>query len=223
MSAAPVNRWFTRCPVCLAVAAVDEHPNVYDWRCGICGHQIENMGRVERDRLIHEHLAAICDDRCTSARGPLCNCKCGGKHHGSNRVVRVVRDAGKVPTVTPSAGREQARIHADEYLRTRRAALAMLDPLLASKRRGYLPQGEYDRLRALQAALRKAHESRTHPARMKTLRAVVGYIPTPQPDPIEAVAEATSHAIATAAPLADVPFALTRPTATIRAKQESLF
>jgi len=48
-------------------------------RCGICAGSFENMGRVEKNRLIHEHLAAICDDRCTSARGPLCSCKCGGK------------------------------------------------------------------------------------------------------------------------------------------------
>lgn len=25
-----------------------------------------------------------CDERCRSARGPECNCKCGGKYHGAN-------------------------------------------------------------------------------------------------------------------------------------------
>src|SRR5206468_12359849 len=68
-----------------SVSAVDEHPNIGEWQCGICAGRFESMGRVERDRLIHEHIAAVCDERCTSARGPICNCHCGGQHHGSNR------------------------------------------------------------------------------------------------------------------------------------------
>lgn len=222
MSAA-VNRWFTRCTTCLGIAAVDERPSIGEWQCGICGGQLENMGRVEKDRLIHEQLAAICDDRCTNAIGPLCSCKCGGKHHGSKRVVRVVRDAGPVPTVTPAIGREQCRINADELRRTRAAALALLDPLLASKSRGYLPTGEYARMRSLQAALRKSHEARTHRARMTALRAVVGHLPAPDSNPITAVALETHAAIASAAPLADLPFTLSPTTNHRPAKQDSLF
>jgi hypothetical protein len=222
--AAPVNRWFVRCVTCLAMAAVDEHPNTHEWRCGVCQGPIENMGRVERERLIHEHLEAICDDRCTNAKGPICNCKCGGQHHGSHRVVRVVRDAGPVPTVTPSTGRDQARLNADEYGRYRAAALALLDPLLASKRRGYLPAGEYDRMRMLQAALRKAHEARVHLTRVRTLLAVAGHLPAPTANPIAAVAHETHAAIAAATPLADTPFTLDSTTAPTRApRQDSLF
>jgi hypothetical protein len=220
---APVNRWFIRCTTCLAVSAVEEHPNLGDWRCGICGGSFENMGRVERDRLINEHLAAICDDRCTSARGPICNCKCGGQHHGSHRVVRVVRDAGKVPTVTPSVGRDQCRLNAEEYRRMRAAALSLLDPLLASRRRGYLPAAEYERMRQLQAALGKAHNARTHRARVNALRAVVGYLPTPEPDAVQTVAETVAEAIAKAEPIADVPFALSPSHAERRATQDRLF
>lgn len=220
---ASIARWFLRCETCLAVSAVDEHPNIGEWQCGICGGSFENMGRVEKDRLIHEHLAAICDDRCTSARGPLCSCKCGGKHHGSNRVVQVVMDAGPAPTVTPTTGRQQAKLNADEYKTLRAAALALLDPLLASKRRGYLPAAEYDRLHRLQAALRKAHEARTHAARVKALRAVVGHLPAPAAGPVAAVAHETHAAIASARPLADVPFALTPSTYNRTAKQDSLF
>ncbi len=181
------------------------------------------MGRVERDRLIHEHTAAICDARCTSARGPICNCKCGGQHHGSHRVVRVVRDAGPVPTVTPSTGREQARLNAAEYVALREAARTLLDPLLASKSRGYLPAGEFDRMRRLQAALRKAYEARTHAARVKALRAVVGNLPAPAADPVAAVAIETHIAIATAPPLADVPFSLRSTTSTRTEQQQLLF
>ena len=217
-----INRWFVRCATCLAVSAVEEHPNIGDWQCGICGGSFESMGRVERDRLIHEHTAAICDDRCTSARGPICCCKCGGKYHGSHMVVRVVRDAGPVPTVTPNSGREQARLNADEYRRMVDAARALLDPLTASRARGYLPAAEFDRMRALQAALRKAYAARIHAARVKALRAVVGRLPAPV-DPVAAVAVETHTAIATAAPLADVPFTLTAARAERPAKQTSLF
>lgn len=222
MSADRVARWFVRCTTCLAVSAVEEHPNIGDWQCGICGGSFENMGRVERDRLIHEHHAAICDDRCTSARGPICNCKCGGKYHGSHMVVRVVRDAGPVPTVTPNSGREQARLNADEFRRMRTAALALLDPLVASRSRGYLPAAEFSRLRELQAALRKAYAARIHAARVKALRAVVGHLPAPA-DPVAAVALETHAAIASAAPLADVPFSLAQSTHNRTAKQTSLF
>src|SRR5688572_9303883 len=192
-----VNRWFTRCTTCLGVAAIDEPPTS-ELRCGICSGHLENMGRVERDRLINEHTAAICDDRCTSARGPICNCHCGGQHHGSHRVVRVVRDAGPVPTVTPSAGREQARINAAEYLAVRGAALARLDVLLAKRQAGYLPAAEYADLQRVRAALRKGVEARTHAARLKALRAVVGYIPTPELDPVQSIAATVHQAIATA-------------------------
>lgn len=222
MTAAAINRWFVRCTTCLAVSAVEEWPNLHDWRCGICGGSFENMGRVERDRLIHEHHAAICDDRCTSARGPICNCKCGGKYHGSHMVVRVVRDAGPIPTITPNSGREQARLNAEEFRRMKTAALALLDPLLASRGRGYLPAAAYDRMRRLQAAVRKAHEARVHSARVKALRAVVGHLPPPS-DVVTAVAIETHTAIATAAPLTDVPFTLNAPRADAPAKQQQLF
>jgi hypothetical protein len=219
-----VDRWFIRCTTCLAVSAVTEPPNTGGWQCGICGGSFESMGRVERDRLIHEHTTAVCDDRCTSARGPICNCQCGGQHHGSHRVVRVVRDAGPVPTVTPSTGRDQARLNAEELRRYRTAALALLDPLLASKRNGYLPAGEYARMRTLQAALRKAHEARIHTTRIKTLRAVVGHLAAPAANPVAAVAVATHTAIATSEPLAVAPFALSHSPAPTRAtRQTSLF
>lgn len=218
----PVNRWFTRCTTCLVVAAIEEHPSA-DMQCGICGGGLENMGRVERDRLIHEHIAAPCDDRCTNARGPHCDCHCHGKNHGSRRIVRVVRDAGPIPTVTPSSGREQARLNAAEYRALVEAARMRLDPLIARRHAGYLPYGDYAEMTLLQKALRHAYAARTHTARVKALRAVVGYIPTPAPDPIVAVAEATSQAIATAPPIADTPFSLSHPRDTRRATQTSLF
>jgi hypothetical protein len=78
-------------------------------------------------------------------------------------------------------------------------------------------------MRTLQAALRKSHEARTHRARITCLRAVVGYIPAPTPDPVQAVADTVAAAMATAPPLADVPFSLQPTRSTRTPKQESLF
>jgi hypothetical protein len=214
------SRWFVRCTTCLAVSAVNESPNTAEWKCGICGGHLECMGRVERERLVAEHLQSVCDDRCTFARGPVCNCKCGGEHHGSKRVVRVVRDLGPVPTVTPSAGREQARLNADEYRSYRAGLLAELDGLLVAKRNGYLPAVDYNRMRALQQANARAAEARDHRARMRTLRAVVGPLSVKTENPIRELAQAINEAPA----ISDVPFSLSATSAPTRQpKQTTLF
>lgn len=132
-------------------------------------------------------------------------------------MVHVVRDRGPIPTVTPSSGREQARINAREYLAARDAALAVLDPLLASRRNGYLPRGDFDRMRDIQAAIRTAHAARTHAARMKALRPFAG---TSATNPIEDFARAINEAPA----VADAPFALRASHAPVKQpKQETLF
>jgi hypothetical protein len=166
-------RWFVRCVECLTIAAINEPPDCHTWRCGICNGQIESMGKVLRDRLVHAHLGSPCDDRCTFARGPQCDCSCGGKNHGSKLVVTIIRDAGPVPIV-PMPNPEKAKRIAAEYHDARTRALARLDTLLTLKRRGvFLPEADFRRLRAIQKALSKAHAARTHDARIKALRAAL--------------------------------------------------
>jgi len=98
-----VERYFYRCPHCLIVAALDFQPTPYA-ECDTCrdGERVshmEFMGRVEQDKSVREYDRPICDDRCTSARGPSCNCKCGGQNHGSHLwiTVRIVNDIPVVP------------------------------------------------------------------------------------------------------------------------------
>lgn len=179
------NRYFVRCTTCLAVSAIDEHPASV-MQCGLCAGTLETMGRVERDRLVRDEYLCPCDDRCTSARGPLCTCKCNGRNHGTNLLVHVTRDAGKVPTVTPAIGREQARINADEYRAAMTAALALIDALRNRKAAaGWLDAADYRQLRTLQAARGKAHTARDHRARMKTLRAALPATWTHAPERID--------------------------------------
>lgn len=163
-------RWFVRCTRCLTIAAITEQPNCHDWQCGICQGQIESMGKVQRDRLTHEHYGSPCDERCTFARGPHCDCSCGGKNHGSRLVVTIIRDAGPVPIV-PMPNPEKARRIAAEYQDYRARVLARLDTLSAlRKRTGYLSDNDFTRLRGVQKALRTATAARTHEARMRALR-----------------------------------------------------
>jgi hypothetical protein len=111
---------FYRCVDCLSICTSEEQLNyrgrdgylTAGGKCGACDGALEYLGRTERDRLIKEHEACPCDDRCTSARGPCCSCRCGGENHGTNRTVRVRTDGGSIPVamIDPAA-----RVKAEEY------------------------------------------------------------------------------------------------------------
>jgi hypothetical protein len=162
------RRWFVRCRDCLSVAAVDE--TLTRASCGACNGPIEIMGEeVAEDRLIRREHRTACDERCTSARGPICCCKCGAANHGSGRVAEVIYDAGPVPRVM-MRGPVMARVTAQEFRDACAAVLAQLDPLRARRAVGHLPDGDFDRMRRLSAALTRAHAARTHAGRLKTLR-----------------------------------------------------
>lgn len=105
------RRHFWRCLDCLSVMATDgekadfQHYDpgrgvVFSLKCG-CNGRLDYMGEVHRDRLATESWACPCDARCTNAPGPKCECSCGGKNHGTGIVVRVLKDAGGVPRITP--------------------------------------------------------------------------------------------------------------------------
>lgn len=127
------ERWFLKCRSCKepwAINVTDEQPAAgYEYHvrsiqlrdatygpCPSCGdiptrgdllqgkrHKV--MGKVARNRLINFMFASPCDGRCTNARGPNCDCQCGGKNHGGQRVVEMQIDTGPVPDVTQEARR----------------------------------------------------------------------------------------------------------------------
>lgn len=92
-------RYCYRCEDCLFVSFTEEPVKESAESAG-CGGKIEAMGRVVRKRLTVTETLCACDGRCTSATGPSCDCSCGGANHGSGAVVRVIRDAGAVPSLT---------------------------------------------------------------------------------------------------------------------------
>ena len=162
------ERHFYRCLDCLSVAACNER--LRDGKCGACGGYLEYMGRVQRDRLVTTGTECACDDRCTSALGPICGCKCGGINHGTHRVVSVTYDHGDVPTLNV-VDTQKSRLVAQEWREAVEAVSAEYASLNDRKRysSGWLSEDDFSRLCKLGNALRAARKLRQHAARMKRL------------------------------------------------------
>ena len=148
---------------------------------------MEYMGRVAGERLAKDEIRCACDFRCIDALGPKCDCSCGGKNHGSGKVVVVTVDAGKlVAECKPSA---KQVMESKEYQQTLEAALSEWRTLNNS---GYLPYDQFIRKITLERATRTARKLRSHAGRMKAL-AAAGHRPQRQALPTPA---ASSEALA---------------------------
>jgi hypothetical protein len=173
-----VNRYFYRCPDCLSVMAVDGSPYA-QLECA-CGGQCEKMGRVYRDRLVTETERCLCDDRCQCARGPSCNCKCGGENHGVGLVSRVeLRDAGRIPVIHPPDSGAVARGQDwRKRIEQSRETVKAKYPDWDKKRRGEWVSNEgfrqYLDAQKHFAALRKIGEGKVFSQREKKLAAFLG-------------------------------------------------
>lgn len=192
-TSAALTRYFVRCQDCLSVAAVDVPRGTFatyrqsSARCAACNGAIETMGEVHMDRLITRETRCACDERCTSARGPVCVCQCGGKNHGRNVVVEIIHDAGSVPRVQMMRPDHARRVR-DEYHEAIARVLATIDGLRARRRNGeYLPAADYQRLNKADRAITKARLARCHRSRMATLHTIA-------PPPAEPMITPTSDA-----------------------------
>ncbi len=178
-----VRLHFYRCADCLSICTSADELRYRDrngymiagGKCGACDGSLEYLGRTERDRLVKEHEACPCDDRCTSARGPHCSCRCGGENHGSNMTVTVRTDEGGIPVamVDPAA-----RVKSEEYRAAKQAFWEAWNcryrAITDKKNRGewidafsvYL-DGQY-----CARMYHKAAELRTHAGRNRKIRAL---------------------------------------------------
>ena len=176
MCSPEVNRWFYRCRDCLSVAAANHAPvigmNGFGTEvCGLCSGSMECMGRVERDRLVKDTERCACDERCTSAKGPNCNCKCGGVNHGKNVTVAVRVDQGSAPVLcVPDSAK--ARAVAAEWTGALAGVVEAWRSLNDRKLAGWIPGSDFDRLCTLGRVLTRARSSKTHAGRMKLLGSV---------------------------------------------------
>lgn len=164
-----VNRHFYKCPLCLAVCAIETEHQIFP-SCQHCSTALEYMGRVERDNLVKDHVRCACDGRCTGAVGPKCDCHCGGVNHGTGAVVRFTTIEGKIVAETQPTAKQISE--AREFIATRDAALDEWRRLNAAKNAGYIPRDQFMRWLALDRAISHARKLRSHAGRMKALSAV---------------------------------------------------
>lgn len=103
--------YFYRCLDCLHVASTTEKAE----EC-FCGGSLSFMGYTKRDSrvLFDQSLATPCSTLCTDAAGPCCNCACGGKHHGTGRMIKVEKTVGTAPRL--KTANQKALDRAAEFL-----------------------------------------------------------------------------------------------------------
>ena len=83
---------YFRCSDCLTAFTSQEKR--IDW-CA-CGGKVQAMGVVHGPRYRKTEECTACDERCTNAVGPSCNCQCGGENHGTGKTVQTVVEQGMV-------------------------------------------------------------------------------------------------------------------------------
>lgn len=185
-TSAGIERYFYRCPDCLVIVAVDQQQN--DLRCNTCRKdgdfagpaKMEFMGRVEQNKLVHEYHKPVCDDRCTSARGPICVCRCLGQNHGSHLWVSVKVDAGGLPVATAPKDAEKYRAQSNQFHAGRLLALATIKNRYGSNNFERYQSGAWiaDKeiwygIRYSLDQLNKLWKAREHKSRMKKLAALI--------------------------------------------------
>jgi hypothetical protein len=183
------ERHFYRCQDCLTVAAVDIENSGDRLRFPVCGHcdgRLEYMGRVSQARLVKDEERCACDDRCICARGPICNCKCGGKYHGAGMLAPVIyttRDCGPVPVVSMPANSKANRT-AKEFRDAIQAAGTRIEAIRAGIVSAVdpMPNGSPGcGLYKTDGLIRRARRSRSHSHRMKLLAPFIPATTATQP------------------------------------------
>ena len=172
-----IDRWYLRCGYCLGIVAVSEQPprEVF---CETCGGPIECMGRVTRERKLRVSTEFVvpCDDRCTGAKGPSCNCSCDGANHGTGALVEIVHDTA-IPKI-PQLDKPKRMAIAAEF----RAAFSVLQQLKMDRwpdrirnKTEYLSGDDYGQYLKYQTFLEDLSDIRgmkQHKARMERIKNV---------------------------------------------------
>lgn len=131
------------------------------------------MGEVYRDRLAEEKSYCPCDDRCTGARGPTCDCPCGGKNHGQGYLTRMETTAAKIPSVTPArdleANRRQWTLQKAEALRLEELAAEKFGQRWTDYKARRPVTGWYE-LNRVELELKKILKFKTHTGRFTAIK-----------------------------------------------------
>lgn len=131
-----------------------------------CGGQVELMGVVRGQRLhVATELRCPCDGRCTHAKGPLCDCSCGGANHGTGRVVRIehYENIPRIQSGTPE--------YATEFLAAVAAAHTRMLATFGT-REGWEPERIHVARQAARQDYNRAGTMKSHAGRMRVLKSI---------------------------------------------------
>lgn len=151
---------YYRCRDCLSIATAEDYKPAAI--CSHCDGRLSYMGRVQRARLVVTEDVCKCDGRCTFARGPSCDCSCGGANHGAGWIgggfITVDSDRGPVPRLRMPDNRQAAAIAAE----WREAYAAICEA-------ARLARGDWSRYYKLSEAATRSRSSKCHKHRMKLI------------------------------------------------------
>jgi hypothetical protein len=120
-----MDRHYGRCSYCERPLAFEADRTdiqfILDQPCPLCGEKaLRYMGRVQRKNLVKDITKSVCDERCTNARGPHCDCFCGNVNHGTKKLIVFNKVVGRLEVVE-----KDLLNHNTEYLaRIKRMAAA---------------------------------------------------------------------------------------------------
>lgn len=168
-----MNRYYLRCKWCLSVGTVEAEYPPSAMNCGHCGAPVENMGRVVRGgRVIGER--SVCDERCTCAIGPNCDCQCGGENHGAGLKATVEIVGSALTLRTPKAKDVERGTAIREAVKARREAISNDSAYRAKCAGAYVSGAQFARyltVRRKLEALNAIVALRSHAGREKALAA----------------------------------------------------
>lgn len=175
------RRYFYRCNDCLTVVASEQPTDSTKAVCNACGGSVEFMGRTVATGVLRRVAGevAVCDGRCTHARGPVCDCPCRGENHGSGRTVAVYTDCAVPRIMIPAdavSKAESFRALCNEF---RQKWEASYSQLFERKRYDYLPPHlfqVYLKGKAQWEQFCHARRSKTHAGREKAIKSLLGGI-----------------------------------------------
>lgn len=172
-----MSRYYVQCSKCLTKAVIETETYPHRPVCVACEGECRVMGRVEGDRFARVEERCPCDERCTSAQGPKCECSCGGANHGSNLLVPVVVEAGIVKVQIVATDEAKARrVEVEALTAEAKAAIERkFGALLEAKRRGEWIQDWASFMEAgrMRDGIRHALKLNSHKGRIGGLKKVI--------------------------------------------------
>lgn len=150
------GKHYYKCVDCLAPVCIDTTQTGWredELRCPHCAGDLDWMGRVADGAgvVINQTIDCPCDERCTCAVGPNCDCRCGGQNHGIGIMWKtiVVGDTVKLEAAGDRASRDSAKHSARGrewqalVARYHRAWDAAFDDVTKRRNAGWIPLADF--------------------------------------------------------------------------------